>query len=91
MRDTLESALEVLVGGSTRPGPVTPGQPTGTPPTATSLIQEANRHYTQAQTLLRQGDLAGYQAEMNEVGRILQQLQGLVSPSASPTPSPTRR
>jgi uncharacterized membrane protein (UPF0182 family) len=91
MRDTLESALEVLVGGSTRPGPVTPGQPTGTPPTATSLIQEANRHYTQAQTLLRQGDLAGYQAEMNEVGRILQQLQGLVSPSASPSPSPTRR
>jgi uncharacterized membrane protein (UPF0182 family) len=93
MRDTLDQALEALVGGSTRPPPgvTPPGPPTGTPPTATSLIQEANRHYTQAQTLLRQGDLAGYQAEMNEVGRILQQLQTLLAPSPSPSPSPTRR
>lgn len=92
MQDTLDKALEVLVGGSTRPGPgTTPGPPTGTPPTAAALIQEANRHYAQAQAALRQSDLATYQSEMNEVGRILQQLQSQLTPSASPSPLPTRR
>jgi len=94
MQDTLDKAVEVLVGAA-RPGPTpTPGPAGGPPPAVATLIQQANQHYQRAQELLRQGDLAGYQREIDEVGAILKQLQAqgpTPSPSATPTPSPTRR
>jgi uncharacterized protein len=98
--DTLEGALAQLVGAAP---PTTTPTPGGTPsPNATcaDLITQANQHYQNAQTKLKAGDLAGYAAEIQQVGTLLQQMQtaGCATgttpasprPSASPSPSPTR-
>ena len=98
--DTLEGALAQLVGAAP---PTTTPTPGGTPsPNATcaDLITQANQHYQNAQTKLKAGDLAGYAAEIQQVGTLLQQMQtaGCATgttpasprPSPSPSPSPTR-
>jgi len=107
---TVITAILVVVGVLTdlRPGklvgaapPTSTPTPGGTPtPNATcaDLITQANQHYQNAQTKLKAGDLAGYAAEIQQVGTLLQQMQtaGCASgtPSASPrptvSPSPTR-
>ncbi|MGE5589776.1 MAG: UPF0182 family protein [Bacillota bacterium] len=56
------------------PGPGAPDQPAA-PGSAAGLIQEANRLYSEAQDLLRQGDWAGYGDRMRRLGDLLQQLQ----------------
>jgi uncharacterized membrane protein (UPF0182 family) len=55
------------------------------PPNATpqQLTAEATRHYLLAQQALRNGDLATYQSEMNQVGQLLNQLGILLG-----TPAP---
>ncbi len=98
MQDTLDKALEALVG-TVRPAPGTTPGPAGPPTTSSvsSLVQEANQRYARAQDCLRQGDLGCYQRELDEVGKLLQEAQRLLglapsaSPGPSPTPSPTRR
>ncbi|MDQ6918883.1 MAG: UPF0182 family protein, partial [Candidatus Dormibacteraeota bacterium] len=99
--DTLEGALAQLVGAAPPP-PTTPSPGGGTPPSTTcgELITQANQHYQNAQAKLKAQDLAGYAAEIQQVGALLQQMQtaGCTSstttasprPSASPSPSPTR-
>jgi len=95
--NSLDDALKVLLGAA-------PPNPTNNPPptanqTVQQLAQLAVQHYNQAQADLKNGDLAGYANEMNQVGQILQQIVAASggtptpgpspSPSASPRPSPT--
>jgi uncharacterized membrane protein (UPF0182 family) len=90
MENTLDQALASLFGS-----PVT--VPTGTtgpsgPPSGTvaGLIAQANQHYQAAQADLKQGNLAGYASEVQQIGAILAQLQALEGSSgASPAPSPS--
>jgi uncharacterized membrane protein (UPF0182 family) len=83
---TLAEALQNLTGGAvaTIPGPVGPPVPGGG--TNAQLIQRAFDLFNDAQAKLRQGDLAGYQKDIDEIGRILSQLKGGASPSPSASP-----
>ena len=56
------------------PQPAVPASPGATPDSIAGLIETANAAYDRAQDRLRQGDLAGYQREIDEVARILRQL-----------------
>jgi uncharacterized membrane protein (UPF0182 family) len=91
----------VIPGGSPSPGASPSASPSGTatpapgasPTPASSfstdaqvLIAQANQHYEAAQAALRNGDLATYQTEMDEVGRLLTQLEKVVG---TPAPSPS--
>jgi uncharacterized membrane protein (UPF0182 family) len=100
--DTLQQAIDQLVGTATAPPP-----PTTTPTTLTAaqiaqiadLVTQANTHYAAAYAALKAGDLTTYASEMVQVGKVLQQLQTITgnakakgtpspSPTASPSPSP---
>jgi uncharacterized membrane protein (UPF0182 family) len=67
MAPTLEAALRQVVDAS---------PPTSPPAGLPDLVQEALRRYRRAQALLRQGDLAGFQRELDALGRLLEQLSG---------------
>jgi uncharacterized membrane protein (UPF0182 family) len=95
--DTLQQAIDQLVGTATAP------PPTNTPPTTitpavlaqiTDLVTQANVHYAAAYTDLKNGDFSGFASEMAQVGNILQQLQKLTGTSPTPgtgaSPSPSR-
>ena len=102
--DTLEGALAQLVGaappspGPTPSGSPTPGGPTPGTQTCGALIAQASQHYQAAQDKLKAQDLAGYAAEIQQVGNLLQQMQAAgcsgtpaaASPKPSPSASPTR-
>jgi uncharacterized membrane protein (UPF0182 family) len=92
--DTLQQAIDQLVGTSTTPPP-----PTTTPTTLTpaqiaqiaDLVTQANAHYAAAYAALKAGDLTTYASEMVQVGKALQQLQALTGsapPKATPSPTP---
>src|SRR5487761_1190994 len=97
--DTLQEAIDQLVGTST--GPPTTGPPTTGPPTSitpavvaqiASLVTQANTEYAAAYAALKAGDLSTYAAEMIQVGNLLQQLHTLTAgakATTSPTPSPS--
>ena len=70
MAATLEEALARAVEGSAA------APAAGGPPARSQLVEEALRRYRRAQALLRQGDLAGFQQELEELGRLLEQLAG---------------
>jgi uncharacterized membrane protein (UPF0182 family) len=94
--DTLQQAIDQLVGTSTPP------PPTNTPPTTltaaqlaeiASLVTQANTTYAAAYTALKAGDLSTYATDMTQVGKLLQQLKTLTAgakatPGVTPTPSP---
>ena len=99
--DTLQQAIDQLVGSSTAPPTTNPTPtPTSTPALVAqiqSLVTQANQHYAAAITALKAGDLATYGTEMTTVGQLLQQIQALTgtnlttaspSPGATATPSP---
>jgi uncharacterized membrane protein (UPF0182 family) len=73
MGTSVEDALNRLVGQvSERPsGEPGPGEAAG----MSDLIARANEVWSEAQARLRSGDWAGYGALMDELGRILGQLQ----------------
>ncbi|HXN58277.1 MAG TPA: hypothetical protein VN912_06810, partial [Candidatus Angelobacter sp.] len=89
MEDTLDKALSSLLGTAT---PTTPSGP-GTAPSGTvaQLIAQANQDYANAQAALIKGDFTTYAADIQALGKVLQQLGALApagsSASASPTPS----
>lgn len=97
--DTLQQAIDQLVGTSTTPPPSNNPPPVITPAVVAQiadLVTQANQHYAAAYAALKAGDLTTFASEMTQVGTILQQLQTLTgsaktTPSASPTPkaSPT--
>ena len=101
--DTLQEAIDQLVGASTgQPPPNNNPPPTITPAVLAQiqdLIAQANTHYKAAYDALARGDLATFANEMKIVGQILQQLQTLTggttgaipSPSPSPGSSPSAR
>jgi uncharacterized membrane protein (UPF0182 family) len=98
--DTLQQAIDQLVGTNT--GPSTNPPPTITPAVVAqiaSLVTQANTEYAAAYAALKSGDLTTYASDMVQVGKLLQQLQALTggapskttpspSPGASPSPSP---
>ena len=99
--DTLQEAIDQLVGTSTGPPPTNQPPVTITPAVIvqiTDLVTQANQHYTAAYQALASGDLATFASEMKTVGQLLAQLQSLtgtgsapvaVSPSPHATASPT--
>ncbi|MEO8745218.1 MAG: UPF0182 family protein, partial [Candidatus Dormiibacterota bacterium] len=93
--DTLQGAIDQLVGTSSAPPPTNQPPVTITPVVIaqlTDLVTQANVHYAAAYAALKAGDLTTFANEMAQVGKILQQLQGITGTSQttpSPTPSPT--
>jgi hypothetical protein len=82
MEETLDSALSRIFSGAvtTTGAPPTlaapaPGKAPGAPAVDTqALIREANQHYQRALELERQGDWAGYGAEVKKLGEVLNRL-----------------
>ena len=64
----------------------TPGQPGAT---VSDLLALALQHFQKAQQLLQQGNLAGYQAEINAAQNAIQQANALVKGGPTPSPSPS--
>jgi uncharacterized protein len=99
--DTLQHAIQQLVGTATGPPPPTGGPPPPTTYTAAqvaqiqSLTAQANQHYRAAYTALANGDFTTFGSEMKVVGQLLQQLQTLTGASsttqASPSPTPSAK
>jgi uncharacterized protein len=95
--DTLQQAIDQLVGTTTTPPPTTTPPTTLTPAqvaTIESLVTQANQHYAAAYAALKAGDLTTFANEMAIVGQLLQQLQqltGTVTTTTTPSPSPTPR
>ena len=91
--NTLQLAIDQLVGTSTAPPPITQPPVTFTPAVIAQiadLVTQANRHYAAAYAALRAGDLTTFASEMAQVGKLLQQLQSLTGTTPSPTgASPT--
>jgi hypothetical protein len=77
----------LLTGGKVS-APETPGTP-GTPQSSTlaSLVAQLNALYGDAQAKLKQGDLGGYQKDIDAMGPVIQQIQQLGErPAATPSP-----
>ncbi len=91
--DTLQQAIDQLVGSSTTTPPTTNNPPpTGTTLIAqiSNLVAQANAHYTAAYDALKRGDLGTFASEMAQVGQLLQQLQALTATTTTtPSPSPS--
>jgi uncharacterized membrane protein (UPF0182 family) len=97
--DTLQQAIDQLVGTASPPTNTTPPPTTLTAAQVAQiedLVAQANAHYNAAYADLRNNDFAGFAKEMAQVGQILQQLQKITGtvPSggtASPSPTPPSR
>jgi uncharacterized protein len=102
-QSNLDDALTQLTGAAVSTGtvtgtntnpttPVPPSTSTGASAQVTALVQQALTTYNNAQAALKNGDLATYATDMNQVGQLLQQIQaaqsGTPAPSPSPSPSP---
>ncbi len=94
--DSLQEAIDELVGTSTAPPPTTTPPTTFTPAQVAQiadLVTQANAHYAAAYAALKAGDLTTFANEMATVGQLLQQLQALTgtTPTTQASPSPTPR
>jgi hypothetical protein len=91
--DTLQQAIDQLVGASSGQSPPTNNPPPTITPAVLvqiqSLITQANDHYKAAYTALAKGDLSTFANEMQIVGQLLQQLQQLTGGSTGTSPSPS--
>jgi uncharacterized protein len=95
--DTLEQAITEVVNGQqpTQPPPEDGGTTTQPPPTSggggnvQSLLRQANNEYEAAQTALKDGDLAEYQAHITRMGQLIQ--DALSAQGDSPGPTTTTR
>ncbi len=83
---TLEEALAASLGEE--PPPDEDGEPPP-PGDVAELIAEALEHFEAAENLLRQGDLAGYQREIEAAQALIQQANELAGGSPQPSPSPS--
>ncbi len=79
MRETLEEALSEIFGsGTVPPGtPQPPGPGPETPGDVAALVERAQAHFAQAQEYLKQGDWAGYGAELEALQAVLAELARL--------------
>jgi uncharacterized membrane protein (UPF0182 family) len=96
--DTLQQAIDQLVGTSTAPPPTSAPPQTFTPAQIqhiADLVTQANQHYAAAYAALKVGDLTTFANEMAQVGKILQELQQVTGTTAvataSPSPGPSPR
>jgi uncharacterized protein len=96
-QSTLDAALAQITGqeintgtviGAPPSSPTTPTQPNA-PPAVAGLVTQALQHYTNAQNALKNGDLATYQSEINQVGQLLQQINSAQGGGPPPSPSPS--
>ena len=81
---TVNAALNALFSGTSAPAtPTTPATPTpSTPSTSTnvqSLLNQASQQFANAQTALRNGDLATYQADITAAQNLVQQAQNALA------------
>jgi uncharacterized protein len=78
-------------GNATTPTTTPPGQTggggTGANATVTSLLQQATALFNDAQNALQNKDLARYQNDVNQIGRLLAQAQALAGSAAPTTPT----
>ncbi|RJQ31355.1 MAG: UPF0182 family protein [Actinobacteria bacterium] len=76
MEDTFDSALsKVFTGASTAAKP-TPQAPTpGVQPNVSALVNQANQLFTDAVNKQKSGDWAGYGTSIDQLGKVLDQLQ----------------
>jgi len=86
--DTLQQAIDQLVGTSTAPttAPTTTLTPAQVAQIA-DLVTQANAHYAAAYADLKNGDFAGFASEMKIVGDLLQQLQRITGTAPPPAPA----
>jgi len=105
MQNTLKDALESLFGAAPPTLEQGAGQPpTGTPPpgsaappspspapsgTVKSLLDQAATHFNNAQNALKNGDLAGYQNEVNAGVALVQQAQQQSANTGTSAPAPS--
>jgi uncharacterized membrane protein (UPF0182 family) len=95
MQPTLAQAVADVFGTpvSTPPQKSTGGGKTGSQPVTTQveqLIAQANSLYLKIQADLRLGNLGAYEADVKQLGKVVQELQQLTTKSKSKTPtSPT--
>ncbi|HEX2069165.1 MAG TPA: UPF0182 family protein, partial [Actinomycetota bacterium] len=95
MANSLPEALESAFGEAA-PSPPEPG-PGGEPAPpedVQQLLAQALDHFRRADQLLREGDLAGYQREINRARALLQQASSATrraGTTATPSPSPSPR
>ena len=91
--DTLQEALDALVGVSTGQPPTNNNPPPTITPAVLAKIQDlvaqANAHYKAAYDALAKGDLVTFANEMAHVGQILAQLQALTGGTTGTSPSPS--
>jgi len=82
--NSLSDAIDASFGRAPGAGGPTPGA------TVSDLLGLALQHFQRAQQLLQQGNLAGYQAEINAAQKAIQQADALVKGgSLTPLPSPS--
>ncbi|MGH2682523.1 MAG: UPF0182 family protein [Actinomycetota bacterium] len=90
--ESMNDALAQLFGEAAPEEPDEPTEP-GEEPTGdvAALLAEAREHFQQAEEFLREGDLAGYQREIEAAQAAVQQAVQLLGAGggAQPTPSPT--
>jgi uncharacterized membrane protein (UPF0182 family) len=94
MANSLPEALAAAFGEAAPRRPEPGGGP-APPEDAEQLLAQALDHFRRADQLLREGDLAGYQREIDRARALVQQASsarrsGGVAPSPSPSPSPRR-
>jgi uncharacterized protein len=90
--DTLQQAIDQLVGTAAPPPPTNNPPPVITPALAAQiadLVTQANQHYAAAYAALKAGDLTTFANEMATVGKLLNQLQALTGTVPKPSPSPS--
>jgi uncharacterized protein len=90
--NTFPEAMAASIGEPVPPtedGGEEPPPPSGEVAEVADLLDQALHHFRQADELLRQGDLAGYQREVNAAQDLIRQA-GEISgaPAAEPSPSP---
>ena len=93
---SLDEALRVALGaspGEVVPPPTTPppeqgGNGTEPPPTGEveQLLEQADQAYQDAEAALRQGDLATYQAKVQEMQTLIQQAMDQLNAEQTPSP-----
>jgi len=83
---SVENGLAEAIDASFATTQPTPGQPGAT---VSDLLALALQHFQKAQQFLQQGNLSGYQAEINAAQNAIQQANALVKGGPTPSPSPS--
>jgi uncharacterized membrane protein (UPF0182 family) len=85
--NSLADAIDLSFGQAPPPPSGGPGPTPGG--SVADLLGQALLHFQRAQQFLQQGNLAGYQAEINAAQKLIQQAAQLSKSGASPSPTPS--